>query len=176
MDQLFVTKGLHVAKKENDKFAKSVSVSWPSNVDDFTQTKTAKDQQQPPQKKLPQVGGGKSSGKIIQHYFGDLISVYIISPLQMKPHELQFHRHLRYFWRRPRSQGANLPPMALRQRLPSLTRGSGSLEAETIFWRGTRMILERLGCCILWHQVFQIFNIGDVKRMQERVTRVYPRS
>jgi hypothetical protein len=42
MDQLFVTKGLHVAKKENDKFAKSVSVSWPSNVDDFTQTKTAK--------------------------------------------------------------------------------------------------------------------------------------
>ena len=51
MDQLFVTKGLHVAKKENDKFAKSVSVSWPSNVDDFTQTKTAKDQQQPPPKK-----------------------------------------------------------------------------------------------------------------------------
>lgn len=131
----------------------------------------------PPKKKLPQIGGGKSSGKMIQHFFGDLISVYIISPLQVW-NPMSFSSTASFATlrqRRPRSQGANLPPMALRQRLPDPWKWK-LRSWDHFFWRGTRMILERLGCWILWHQVFQIFNIGDVKRMQERVTRVYPRS
>ena len=69
------------------------------------------------------------------------------------PREFQF-RHLRYLWRRPRSQGANLLPMALRKRLGWCILWPWSQLKSTIFVGSLTWARSR-GCKKGWEEFSQ---------------------